>query len=416
NCLRPVFFRDVPSSLVWETVEEPDVDFDEFVALFSKTAVKEKKQPLSDTITKSKAKQVAKLLNNKRSQAVGILMSSLHLDMKDIQHAVLNLDNNVVDMETLQALYENRAQQEELDKIEKHIKSSKDKQNAKHLDKPEQFLYQLSLIPEFSSRVFCILFQSSFSECMSSITKKINTLLRVCKVLQDNASVKKILGLVLAFGNFMNGGNRTRGQADGFSLDILPKLKDVKSNDGAKSLLSYIVAYYLRHFDEDAGKETSVFPLPEPHDLFQVSQMKFEDFQKELIRLRKDLRACTSEVEKVCKVSDENYLQPFKEKMEEFLAQAKSELETLEAQLSSTHKLFLELTMFFSVKPKAGEKEVSPNTLFSVWHEFSSDFKDQWKKENKTILKERLKAAEESFRQAKEKTSYSVKPKHASGI
>lgn len=30
--------------------------------------------------------QVVKLLNNKRSQAVGILMSSLHLDMKDIHH------------------------------------------------------------------------------------------------------------------------------------------------------------------------------------------------------------------------------------------------------------------------------------------------------------------------------------------
>lgn len=46
------------SSLVWETIEEPNVDFQEFVELFSKTAVKEKKQPLSDTITKSKAKQV----------------------------------------------------------------------------------------------------------------------------------------------------------------------------------------------------------------------------------------------------------------------------------------------------------------------------------------------------------------------
>lgn len=42
-------------------------------------------------------------------------------------------------------------------------------------------------------------------------------------------SVKEILGLILAFGNYMNGGNRTRGQADGFGLDILPKLKDVKS-------------------------------------------------------------------------------------------------------------------------------------------------------------------------------------------
>ena len=50
---------------------------------------------------------------------------------------------------------------------------------------------------------------------------------------------------------------------------------------------------------------------------------------------------------------------------------------------------FLELTVFFLVKAKAGEKEVSPNTLFSIWHEFSSDFKDQWKKENKAILKER---------------------------
>lgn len=30
--------------------------------------------------------QVVKLLSNKRSQAVGILMSSLHLDMKDIQN------------------------------------------------------------------------------------------------------------------------------------------------------------------------------------------------------------------------------------------------------------------------------------------------------------------------------------------
>ncbi|KAI9528059.1 hypothetical protein NQZ68_024815, partial [Dissostichus eleginoides] len=172
--------KEVSSSLVWDTIDEPEMDFEEFVDLFSKTAMKEKKQPLSDTITKSKAKQVMKLLNNKRSQAVGILMSSLHLDMKDIQHAILNLDNTVVDLETLQALYENRAQQDELDKIEKHIKSSKDKENAKPLDKPEQFLHQLSLIPNFSSRVFCIIFQSSFHECMSSITRKLDTLQRVC--------------------------------------------------------------------------------------------------------------------------------------------------------------------------------------------------------------------------------------------
>uniref|UniRef100_A0A8B9LXA4 Formin 2 n=1 Tax=Astyanax mexicanus TaxID=7994 RepID=A0A8B9LXA4_ASTMX len=373
--------------LIWDKIEEPSVDFDEFVELFSKTAVKEKKKPLSDTITKSKTKQVVKLLNNKRSQAVGILMSSLHLDMKDIQHAILNLDNTVVDLETLQALYENRAQSDEMDKINKHIKSSKEKEGAKPLDKPEQFLYQLSQIPNFSGRVFCILFQSTFSECSSSIHRKLEILQRVCKILQSGSGVTRVLGLVLAFGNFMNGGNRTRGQADGFALDILPKLKDVKSSDNTRSLLSYVVAYYLRHFDEDAGRETCVYPLPEPQDLFQASQMKFEDFTKDLLKLRKDLRACTVEVESVCQISSDENLQPFKDKMEEFVSQGKPAASPSPLQ---PEKMFLELTAFFSVKPKSGEKEVSPNTFFSVWHEFSTDFKDLWKKENKLILQERM--------------------------
>ncbi|XP_071015147.1 uncharacterized protein [Oncorhynchus clarkii lewisi] len=362
--------------------------------------------------------QVVKLLNTKRSQNVGILMSSIHLDMKDIQNAILNMDNTVVDLETLQSLYDNRAQQDEMEKIEKHIKSSKDKDDAKPLDKPEQFLFQLSQIPNFSGRVFCILFQSTFDECISSILRKVEILQRVCTTLQRGQCVMQVLGLVLAFGNFMNGGNRSRGQADGFTLDILPKLKDVKSSvsDNSQSLLSFIVAYYLRHFDEDAGRETCVYPLPEPQDLFQASQMKFEDFQRDLRKLRKDLKACSAETEKVCQVSSEEHLQPFKEKMEGFLSQAKTDLEAQETQLENTHKIFLELSMFFSVKAKAGEKEVSPNTLFSVWHEFSTDFKDLWKKENKLRLQERLKTAEEVFKQAREKVSYSVKPKQSSGI
>lgn len=44
---------------------------------------------------------------------------------------------------------------------------------------------------------------------------------------------------------------------------------------------------------QDAGRETCVYPLPEPQDLFQASQMKFEDFQRDLRKLRKDLKGET---------------------------------------------------------------------------------------------------------------------------
>ncbi|XP_074017680.1 formin-2 [Numenius arquata] len=408
--------RDSSASLVWEKIEEPSIDYHEFEELFSKTAVKERKKPISDTITKTKTKQVVKLLSNKRSQAVGILMSSLHLDMRDIQHAVVNLDNSVVDLETLQALYENRAQSDELEKIEKHSKSSKEKENAKSLDKPEQFLYELSLIPNFSERVFCILFQSTFSESICSIRRKLELLQKLCETLKNGSGVMQVLGLVLAFGNYMNGGNRTRGQADGFGLDILPKLKDVKSSDNSRSLLSYIVSYYLRNFDEDAGKEQCIFPLPDPQDLFQASQMKFEDFQKDLRKMKKDLRVCETEAAKVYQLSLEEHLQPFKDSMEQFISQAKIDQENEEKSLTEAHKSFLETAAYFCMKPKMGEKEVSPHSFFSIWHEFSSDFKDFWKKENKLLLQERVKEAEEVCRQKKGKSLYNIRPKHDSGI
>ena len=31
--------------------------------------------------------------------------------------------------------------------------------------------------------------------------------------------------VILVFGNYLNGGNKQRGQADGFNIDILNKLK-----------------------------------------------------------------------------------------------------------------------------------------------------------------------------------------------
>lgn len=52
-------FRDSSASLIWEKIEEPSIDCHEFEELFSKSTVKERKKPISDTITKTKAKQVS---------------------------------------------------------------------------------------------------------------------------------------------------------------------------------------------------------------------------------------------------------------------------------------------------------------------------------------------------------------------
>ncbi|XP_051725120.1 formin isoform X2 [Ctenopharyngodon idella] len=389
--------QDNNNNTLWSSLEEPDIiNTKEFEDLFSKAAVQAKKKPLSDTYEKkNKAKKIIKLLDGKRSQAVGILISSLHLEMKDIQHAVLTVDHSVVDLETIEALYENRAQTDELEKIRKHYETSKEDE-VKLLDKPEQFLYELSQIPDFAGRAHCIIFRTVFMDSISSVHRKVETISTVCKVFLENESVKDVIGLILAFGNYMNGGNRTRGQADGFGLEILPKLKDVKSRDNRISLVDYVVSYYLRNMDENAGTEKSVFPLPEPQDLFHAAQVKFEDLAKDLRKLKKELTACVKEVQQVCENSSDEHLQPFKDKMETFISTAQSEYAAEDEQLQAVQNSFQETVTYFGLKPKSGEKDVSPNYIFMLWYEFCNDFKSTWNRENKNISKERLKEAQKT--------------------
>lgn len=45
--------------------------------------------------------------------------------------------------------------------------------------------------------------------------------------------------MILACGNYMNG-STPRGQADGFAIEILPKIKDIKGKDNSITLLQVL--------------------------------------------------------------------------------------------------------------------------------------------------------------------------------
>lgn len=54
---------------------------------------------------------------------------------------------------------------------------------------------------------------------------------------------------------------------------------------------------------------------------------------------------------------------------------------------------FQDLALYFGLKPKPGEKEVTTGYFFMLWFEFCADFKARWKRENKNISKERYQIA-----------------------
>ena len=109
-------------------------------------------------------------------------------------------------------------------------------------------------------------------------------------MLMTGERVKLILALVLAIGNYLNGGTQ-RGQADGFGLDILAKLKDVKSKDNSQHLLQYVVTQYVRRHDVDAQQQVDkmLCPVPEAADLSKAALVNFDDVAKEIQKLRESV-------------------------------------------------------------------------------------------------------------------------------
>ncbi|XP_078674685.1 uncharacterized protein LOC144912825 [Branchiostoma floridae x Branchiostoma belcheri] len=505
KAIMQVQFGTADIQTLWDKLEEPSFDKDEFEELFAKPQNTPKRKPLSDTYKKPKAKKedqslvsldrkypatrvchtrVAKLLDSKRSQQVGILMSSLHAEMADIENAVLNMDTTHLDLENLNALYDIRPQSEELDKIKRHLVAKVDTP----LDKPEQFLYELSNIPSFGDRVFCFTFQSQFQESILTIRQRLDNFKNVCKILlgdskdedkekkdteekgetenteseneeaekkeesdkgqekemeeskteekdtgdkegetssveekedessseaiKVNANVQTVLGLVLAFGNYMNGGNRTRGQADGFQLEILAKLKDVKGKhcpkDGKTSLLHYLVIYFINNFDKAAGTEHAKLPIPEPNDINQATLVKFDDIGKDLRKLKRDIDGCEKKVAEVVNSSEDKYIQPFKDNMEIFIKKAQKEHKEQEDNLDSCQKRFQQVVIFFGVRPRPGDTEVTPPYFFSLWTAFCRDFKDIWKKEQNKHAKKKVETAKKKVQEMKEEKKSQV--------
>lgn len=90
---------------LWAQLEEVKMeDLSEFASLFSRRIVT-RTPTVKKVVPKNKSTAV-KLLDSKRSQNVGILAQSLHVEFAEIENAIYNFDTSVVSLEALQQIYE----------------------------------------------------------------------------------------------------------------------------------------------------------------------------------------------------------------------------------------------------------------------------------------------------------------------
>nr|XP_021201256.2 formin-2 isoform X1 [Helicoverpa armigera] len=403
---------------LWLEIEETKLDnIDEFTDLFSRQVVK---APVKKKVEVKTKIQPIKILDSKRSQNVGILAQSLHVEFSEIENAIYNFDTSVVSLEALHQICELRATEEELALIKDHLKNKPEIP----LDRPEAFLQDLSGIPNFAERISCFMFQAEFEDAASTTMHKLDNLKHTCEFLMTSEPLKKLFAIILTLGNYMNGGNGQRGQADGFGLEILSKLKDVKSKQSNVTLLHFIVRTYMRACG-GALSEGCALPVPEPGDVTRAATLDFADVADNLNALRKQLDGCKDKMKKVIDTDVRNLnedspndeakkrLEVFQDKMTTFLNAAEEKLKTENENLDECRAKFIATVKFYQYTPKRGKLEdCEPKEFFSLWTSFCSDFKDIYKKEEQIAIKEKLKEAKKLQEERKPMTQ----PKKEGGL
>ena len=234
----------------------------------------------------SNAKQTVSFLDAKRNQAVGILLGSARIDLPSLATAMYSLNSRALSNEQLRAFYNARLTAEELALISQHVDSSDPAKIP--LARADDFLYGLTRIHCFVERADCWLFRASFAEIVYDIEKKTESIQQACVALDTCTALPRCLSLILALGNYLNAGT-ARGQADGFNIDILPLLKDVKSQDGKATLLGYAVQLL---FDSTiAGDLTCepASPLPDPGPCQAAALLSLDDLDADLKKVESEL-------------------------------------------------------------------------------------------------------------------------------
>ena len=191
--------------------------------------------------------------------------------------------------------------------------------------------------------------------------------------------------MILACGNYLNGGKSNRGQADGFDIEILPKLKNLKNKDN--NLLKYIVCFCKENLDfEDEN-----MPFPEEKYISKFVNFDFEDeISKEITKLDSEVKKFENKTSMVKNQGNKKYLEPFCEIMDKFIKGAKKDIDDLNILKDDCSKKFDSTKKFFHFKDKNFDpSKGEPNPFFDIWAQFWQDYKEIWEKVNKEPKKKK---------------------------
>ncbi|XP_052398069.1 formin-like protein 1 [Carassius gibelio] len=221
------------------------------------------------------------------------------------------------------------------------------------LSEEDRFIVTFSKIPCLPQRISNLTFMGNFSESIQLLKPQLNAIIAASMSIKSSSKLKKILEIILAFGNYMNSGKR--GSAYGFRVQSLDLLLDMKSTDRKLTLLHFIASIIQEKYPQLHNFHTEL------HCLDKAALVSLDSILADVGSLEKGMEV----------VRKEFLQQKDSTVLTNFMSSNGSLLDSLVKDCKTAEEVYHSVVEYFGEEPKS----TPPSVFFPVFDRFIKAYK-----------------------------------------
>ncbi|XP_055361405.1 disheveled-associated activator of morphogenesis 1-like isoform X2 [Betta splendens] len=359
---------------IWKEIDDLRVfkvlDLEEFQRTFS---AYQKPQDNEDDHALAKKVKELSVIDGRRAQNCNILLSRLRLTNEEMRSAILSMDEQEdLPKDLLDQLLKFVPERSDIELLEEH------RHELDRMAKADRFLYDMSRIDHYQQRLQTLCFKKKFAERVAELKPKIKVLCLASRELMQSAALRQLLELVLAFGNYMNKGQR--GNAFGFKVSSLNKIADTKSStDKNITLLHYMVSVIDRKFPDMVMLDQDLQNVP------GAAKVSMTELDQEVGNLRSGLKSVEAELNYQQTQSPQSPGDRFVPVVSQFITMASFNFSEVEESLTEAKDLFGKALKHFG----EDAPNLQPDYFFGMFETFLTALSEA-KQDNENMARRKV--------------------------
>lgn len=308
-------------------------------------------------------KQLDSLMEHTRLKNISICRRRLpDMPIPDLVRAINALDLKTLSVDTVEVLQRMVPLDQEIKAFREYNTAGKD---VELLTEEDKLMRQFSCVERFGTKLQIMSFMAAFKDNVAAVRPQVNSVTMASKSVKSSKKLKRVLELILAFGNYMN--SQKKGPCYGFRLQSLDSLTITKSTDKKQHIVHYIASVVEQKYPELKNFYSELTFLD------KASQFSLENIMTDVVELERGMELTRRELENRLKAPNAQERDKVSQNaaLKDFADAAGDQLRSLRTEANRCKALYEECVEFYGESAKT----VDANTFFGYLVRFVGTWK-----------------------------------------